>query len=66
MSCFLSGKPQVRLAALGSAVDPCRVGAFKIVSFDSQHMRANLWMDDLGILSFQNALLKFIYYLLKY
>src|SRR5262249_28006398 len=35
--------------------------------FDSpQYVRANWWKNDLGIVSFQNEILKFIYYRLKY
>ena len=39
----------------------------EISAFDSpQYTRANWWTADLGIISFQNEILKFIYYRLKY
>jgi uncharacterized SAM-binding protein YcdF (DUF218 family) len=39
----------------------------EISAFDSpENLRANWWTNDLGILSFQNEILKFIYYRLKY
>jgi hypothetical protein len=39
----------------------------EISAFDSpQSLRANWWKDDLGIILFQNEILKFIYYRLKY
>jgi hypothetical protein len=46
------------------AGQPVRI---EIVSFDPpQYTRANWWTADLGIISFQNEILKFIYYRLKY
>jgi uncharacterized SAM-binding protein YcdF (DUF218 family) len=46
------------------AGQPVRI---EISTFDSpQYVRANWWKDDLGILTFQNEILKFIYYRLKY
>jgi uncharacterized SAM-binding protein YcdF (DUF218 family) len=46
------------------AGQPVRI---EISAFDPpQYVRANWWKDDLGIVSFQNEILKFIYYRLKY
>ena len=46
------------------AGQPVRI---EISTFDSpQYVRANWWKDDLGIVLFQNEILKFIYYRLKY
>jgi hypothetical protein len=46
------------------AGQPVRI---EIASVDSsQEVRANWWKDDLQILTFQNEILKFIYYRLKY
>src|SRR5262249_8688825 len=45
------------------ASEPLRIA---IVSFDPQQTRANWWTDDPGIISFQNEILKYIYYRLKY
>src|SRR5262249_9226983 len=45
------------------ASEPARIA---IVSFDPQEMRANWWTTDLGVVTFQNEILKYIYYRLKY
>src|SRR5262249_4095542 len=45
------------------ASEPVRIA---IVSFDPQEMRANWWTTDLGVVTFQNEILKYIYYRLKY
>jgi hypothetical protein len=35
-------------------------------SDSQQYVRANWWKDDVGIILFQNEILKYIYYRLKY
>jgi len=46
------------------AGQPVRI---EISAFNSpEYMRANWWKDDLGVVSFQNEILKFIYYRFKY
>jgi len=45
------------------AEQPVRI---EISAFNSEYLRANWWKYDLGVLSFQNEILKFIYYRLRY
>jgi hypothetical protein len=45
------------------ADQPVRI---EVASMDSQQATANWWADELGIVLFQNEILKYIYYRLKY